>query len=151
MTVTVLMLHCITPTRPLSVGGGSSSTQRHVPSKPKMTHAEQKAQQRRQIEEKRRRMQARVMAEMQSDVGDKFMPEVHGAAAVKKPKSEPAAIGAQAAKKLKTDHRSPAATVGQAAKGSPAGTPAAKLCLCFDQTASTLCFQCTGCRNLCPA
>lgn len=57
-------------------------------------------------------MQARAIAEMQSDVGDKFVPEVHGAASVKKMKQESSAVPASTtsgAKKIKPDMRSPAA------------------------------------------
>lgn len=85
----------------------------------KLTPAEQKAHKQRQLEEKRRRMQARVVAEMQADVGDKFVPEVHGAAAVKKPKAEIGAGGAQTAKKPKLDSRLPSTASGHNLKQSP--------------------------------
>lgn len=97
---------------------GSAGTRRPSQTKPKLTAAEQKTHQRRQLEEKRRRMQARIHAQMQSEVGDKFVPEVHGAAAVKKPKQDPAAATAPAPKKAKADPRSPAVAAGQTAKTS---------------------------------
>eukprot|EP00892_Ulva_mutabilis_P012908 jgi/Ulvmu1/9990/UM059_0039.1 len=102
---------------------GAVSSALRPKSKPKLTPAEQKAQRQRQLDEKRRRMQARVMAEMHADVGDKFMPEVHGAAAVKKTKSETGAGGAPLAKKTKLDARSPSAAAPITAKHaqSPGG------------------------------